>query len=145
MSSLAATLKHEISRLARKEVRSELATLKKQSAQYRRDIAALKRQADQQERELRFLRKREKARLKKAPAAEEGETARFSAKWLASHRAKLGLSAADYAKLVGVSALSIYKWEQGNTNPQAAQRAKLAAVRGLGKREARKRLEMMES
>ena len=72
------------------------------------------------------------------------EKARFSPSWLKSHRQELGLSAADYAKLVGVSALSIYNWEQGKANPRQQQVAALSAIRGLGKREAWKRLEMLE-
>ena len=144
MSNLAATLKQEIIRLARRTMRAEIAALKKQSVQYRRDIAALKRQAQAQTQELAFLRKQEKKRLSHEPAPDDGQDARFSPQWLKSHRARLGLSADDYAKLVGVSALSIYNWEHDEANPKAPQRARLAAVRGIGKREALKRLEMME-
>jgi hypothetical protein len=53
------------------------------------------------------------------------------------------LSAADYGKLVGASGLSVYHWESGKTRPRPAQVAKLVAVRGLGKREVMKRLELM--
>ena len=143
MANLASVLKDEITRLARKEVRAELAVLKKQAAQYRRDIAALKRSMDAQQRELKFLRKQEKKRLTSDPSQAEGEDVRFSPKWLKSHRKKLGLSAEKYAKLIDVSPLSIYNWEQGKTQPRSAQKAKLASIRGLGKREAEKRLEMM--
>ena len=40
MPNIATVLKDEISRIARKEIRSETAVVKKASAQYRRDIAA---------------------------------------------------------------------------------------------------------
>jgi transcriptional regulator with XRE-family HTH domain len=43
----------------------------------------------------------------------------------------------------GVSALTIYSWESGKSRPRKKQLAGLAAVRRLGKREARKRLEML--
>ena len=56
---------------------------------------------------------------------------------------KLGLSAKDYGKLVGVSGLSIYNWESEKTRPRDSQLAKIVAVRGMGKREALKRLEQM--
>ena len=143
MSTLASALKQEISRIARKETRAEIATLKTQSAQYRRDIAALKRKTDEQAKELAFLRKQEKTRLAEEPRVEKGQGLRFSPAWLKAHRERLGLSADKYAKLIGVSGLSIYNWENEKANPQAPQRAKLAAIRGLGKREAEKRLEMM--
>jgi DNA-binding transcriptional regulator YiaG len=54
------------------------------------------------------------------------------------------VSAADFGQLVGASAQQIYKWETGNAVPRASQQAALAAVRGIGKREAGKRLAEME-
>ena len=143
MANLNAVLRDEITRLARKVATRELALLRQQSAQYRRDIAALKRKSDEQAREIAFLRGQEKKRIKTEPEVADTENVRFSPAWLKKHREKLGLSAADYGKLVGVSALSIYKWENEQAEPRAAQKAKLAAVRGLGKREALKRLELI--
>ena len=143
MSSLATTLTQEIRRIARKEARAEVITLRRQSAQYRRDIAALKRAVDAQAKELAFLRKQEKKRLVEQPKPTKAQDARFSPRWLKAHRQRLGLSGASYAKLVGASELSIYNWENGKASPRAPQRAKLAAVRSLGKREARKRLDML--
>jgi DNA-binding transcriptional regulator YiaG len=143
MPNIATVLREEIARLARKEIRGELSTIKRQSAAHRRDIAALKRQVADQAREIAFLRKREKQRLQKEPDANTGDEIRFSPKWLKSHRAKLGLSAEKYAKLIGVSPLSVYHWENGKSTPRAAQRAKLASIRGIAKREAEKRLEMV--
>jgi len=68
---------------------------------------------------------------------------RFSPARLASQRQKLGLSAADFAKLIGVSSLSVYKWEKGQTRPRRAQLEAIASVRGIGKREALAKLEQM--
>ena len=48
--------------------------------------------------------------------------------------------AADYAELVGVSGLTIYNWEHGRTKPRAQQLGQWAKVRGIGKREAWRRL-----
>jgi DNA-binding transcriptional regulator YiaG len=83
-----------------------------------------------------------------APAAPAGATPdaegrRFRADGVKSHRAKLGLSALDYGRLVGVSGLTIYHWEGGKSRPRRQQLAKLAAIRGLGKREAIKRLALL--
>ena len=60
-----------------------------------------------------------------------------------AHRKKVGLSAVEYARLVGVHAMSIYGWEQGKQRPRAEQLAALVGVRHLGKREAEQRLEML--
>jgi DNA-binding transcriptional regulator YiaG len=67
--------------------------------------------------------------------AAAGTRRRFSATRLAAHRAKLGLSAASYGQLVGVSGQTIYHWEQGKARPRAAQLENLASVRNLGARE----------
>ncbi len=68
---------------------------------------------------------------------------RFVAKGLRSTRERLGLSQADFGKLVGVSAQSIYNWESEKARPRGAQIAKLAALRGIGKREAAERLNQL--
>ena len=64
------------------------------------------------------------------------ESVRFSARSVKAQRSRLGLSAADYGKLVGVSGLTIYNWEHDKSRPRQAQLAALVAVRGIGKREA---------
>ena len=56
------------------------------------------------------------------------------------HREKLEPSAAADAELVGAAELTIYNWEHGRTRPRAQQLAQWAKVRGIGKREAWRRL-----
>jgi DNA-binding transcriptional regulator YiaG len=134
-------LKDEVARLARKEIRRQTATLQKASAQYRRDIAALKRSAAGLERQVALLeRKVAEQPTPGAAPAEEGARPRFTAKGLRSQRQRLGLSAADYSRLVGVTAQSIYNWERGAARPRKSQIATLAALRDIGKKEARNRL-----
>ncbi|MFM6992100.1 MAG: helix-turn-helix domain-containing protein [Rhodoferax sp.] len=58
----------------------------------------------------------------------------------AALRKKLGLSAADMGKLLGVSAQSIYHWETGKTKPHASQLAAISAVRKMGKKEVASKL-----
>ena len=53
----------------------------------------------------------------------------------AALRKKLGLSATDMGKLIGVSAQSVYHWETGKTKPRASQLSAISAVRKMGKRE----------
>lgn len=146
MPNLAAVLKEEIRRLARKEVRDQTSAMQKQLSTYRRDNAQLKRDVADLQKKLGFLEKQEKRRLEDTPEVpeENAQSLRFSPKGVKRHRDKLGLSAADYGKLVGVSALSIYNWEQGKSRPRAKQLASLAEVRGIGKREAQQRLEVIE-
>lgn len=144
MANLAQTLKSEISRLARKQVKQEVGALRDAATRYRSDIAELKRQVKDQQRRIAFLESQESKRVKTPKAPKEAvENARFSPKWLRSHREKLGLSAADYAKLVGVSTQTIYLWEREQTKPRRSQLPALVAVRKLGVREAQRRLELI--
>ena len=144
MPDVAAVLKEEITRLARKEVKDQVGPLKKAAAEQRRTIGELKRQIATLERNQAFLEKQEKRRLSTAPKAEAAEGVRFSPRWVKADRKRLGLSAKDYALLVGVSALTIYHWESGKSKPRAKALAGWAEVRGIGKREATRRLELLE-
>ena len=146
MANLAATLKQEISRLARKEVRAETGKTKQTVAKYRGEIAKLKRQLRDQQKKIAALEKQGQKRLVQASAGEESaETIRYSARSVAAQRRRLGLSAKDYGKLVGVASLTIYNWEQGKSRPRQAQLESLVAVRGIGKREALAKLEALEA
>lgn len=90
------------------------------------------------------LQKRVAARRYRARRGTKTGLPRFSPTWLAKHRARLGLSAADYGRLVGVSAITIYNWEKGRTRPRPRQLEGLARVRALGRREATERLRSRE-
>lgn len=134
MANLATLLKDEITRLARREVRTETAKLAKASAGYRHDIAGLKRRVAQLEREVTLLRK---TVARQAPVQEpttDGTPVRFSPGGLAKLRAKLDLSAASFGKLFGVTGQTILNWEAGTTRPSKEQIQRLAITRKLGKR-----------
>lgn len=144
MTNIASVLKEEISRVARKEVRAEVQALKKSSAGYRRDIAALKKRVQMLERQE---RRQKKAAGRATPETSEEQSERqlrFSATRLAAQRKKLGLSAAKFAALIGVSPISVYKWEGGQSRPRRAQLEAIAAARALGKRAALARLEELQ-
>lgn len=142
MSSLGNVLKTEIARLARRELRSQVEPLKKQSAAHRRHIAALKRQVASLERQVAVLKKGNARALRASPPeGEEPQGVRFSAKGLATLRSRFGFSAAEMGRLLGVSGQSVYNWEAKKSVPRRAQVAAIAQLRGLGKREAAARLE----
>jgi DNA-binding transcriptional regulator YiaG len=145
MANLAAILKDEIRRLARKEAKSITSSLQRSSAQHRRDIAALKRQVAALERKVALLEKRawSQSPASAATGAADLENIRFSAKGLASHRARLGLSAAEYAALLDVSPQTVYNWEHGRARPRAEQMAGIVNLRGISKKEALARLEQI--
>ena len=78
-------------------------------------------------------------------AEESTKKIRFSARSVKAQRKRLGLSGRDYGKLVGVSGWTIYHWESGKSRPRKAPLARFVAVRGIGKREATKRLKQIEA
>ncbi len=143
MNSLTNALKSEIARVARKELKDELLALRKAAASHRAEIAALKRDIKALRADLKANAKVVKAVMpaRAVPETTTGESKlRFSAERFAAQRAKLGLSQAQMAQLLGVSGLSVYKWESGKVRPRAAQLERIAAIRKLGKREAAAKL-----
>ena len=145
MANIAGILRDEIGRLSRREIRKAIESIKKATKHHRHAIAALKSQVTQLERQVSVLtRTMTSFQQRFAAASDNGSSPtriRFVAKGLRSHRTRLGLSASDFGKLVGVSANSVYAWESGTTTPRREQLAKIAALRAVGKQEAAKRLE----
>ena len=139
MNNIASVLKSEIARIARKEVRAEIDSLKKASSQYRSAIAQLRRQVSELEKKLNQSKRQVESPSRGATSENAVPPRRFSASRLAAHRAKLGLSAAAYGKLVGMSGATIYLWEQGKSRPNSGQLQQLATVRSLSRREALER------
>lgn len=135
MANIALVLKEEISRLARKEIRSEIEKLKKASAQYRSEIAALKRRNAALEQQVSRLGKTAPRAAQPSAEGEARAKPRFTVKGFKSMRQRLGLTAETMGALMGVTAQTIYNWEAGSSRPRAAQLERIAALRGMGKRE----------
>jgi DNA-binding transcriptional regulator YiaG len=145
MTTLAVTLKSEILRLARKEIRSTSTALSKAMTTHRRQITSLKRRMQELETELRrAVRKSEEATAVQTTDA-NGEKLRFRGSGFAAHRKRLGLSAAEAGAFFGVSAQTIYNWEGGTARPRKAALPAIAAFRRLGKRQASEILAQLAS
>jgi DNA-binding transcriptional regulator YiaG len=134
MSTFANQLKAEISRLAKKEVRAEVQSLKKASAGYRSEIAALKRRISSLEVMLKKQAKGTKV-MPRESTGDEGSSLRFRVVGFANLRKKLGVSAAEMGKLLGVSAQSVYHWEAGKSKPRKSQLPAISAVRKMSKKD----------
>lgn len=143
MPNIGSVIREEISRLSRKETRSQVDATRKATAQHRRDIAALKRQVSQLQRQLNLLSHKVFGSQAAGPTEAPAKRVRFAAKALREQRNRLGLSQADFGTLLGVSGQSIYNWESESARPRNEQLAKLAAIRGMGKREAAARLKQV--
>ncbi|MCK9687343.1 helix-turn-helix domain-containing protein [Scleromatobacter humisilvae] len=143
MPDIVSVLKAEITRLARKELKSEVTGLKKALAAHRAEIAVLRKRVSELEGEVKRTTKSISRRTSEKPVDAESQTQgglRFRAAGMASNRKRLGLSAADFGLLVGASGQSVYAWEAGKSKPHASSLAAIAALRGIGKREVEERL-----
>ncbi len=136
MSNFVNQFKSEVSRVARKEVRTHTQALKKATLTYRSEIAELKRQLSSLASIVKGISKA--VSPTKALSSEEqspSESIRFRAQGFAKLRQKLDLTALQMAQIIGVSAQSVYHWETGKSRPRASQLLLIAKVRKMGKRE----------
>ena len=133
MPNIAALLKSEITRVARKEIRAEIESLRKAVSAQRLAIAALKREIAEVRKAASEGSQPPKAAAATEDVAEAGIQRRFSPSRLAAHRQKIGLSAAQYGALVGVTGQSIYKYEQGKARPHTATVRKLSEIKERSK------------
>lgn len=142
MPNLAATLKDEIRRLARKEIRLQIRPTRRAATRYRAEIAQLKRLLKSHERKIAAMESQAAQGPAEAQAEEDPAAgSRFSARSVRAQRRRLKLSAGEFAKLLGVSAQTVYHWELGKSRPRRSQFAALVAARRMGRRDAAQRLE----
>jgi DNA-binding transcriptional regulator YiaG len=142
MASIGELLKHEISRLSRRELRSSLEPIRKAVTTYRRDIAALKREVAALKKQVDTQRRVVMPTVKSAP---DDVPLRFVAKGLRTLRDRFGMSAADFGLLVGIGGQTVLNWENKKSVPSREQVAQIAALRPLGKRDAVARLEVAKA
>jgi len=145
MPNFAQTLKQEISRVARKEVREDIAALRKSVTTHRSEIAALKRMVKELGSQLRLAQKAvahaAPATAEKKAAGRPGRKRAFSADRLKAKRQTLGMSQMQMAQLLGISSLSLWKWESGQVTPRTSMLERYFVAMNMGKREAWKVIE----
>lgn len=151
MTTFADSLKKEIARVARKELREEIAALRKNSVVQRSEVAALKKQLKALQTQVNQMSKgqskRKGEKVRAAPRGEQGPSAVqpkgkpgrkvvFTAERLKAQRARLGFTQEQMAQLLEVSSLSIWKWESGGALPRSSRVPQILQRLALGKREA---------
>ena len=151
MSTIADALKQEIARVARKELREEITLLRKLGATQRADLSALKKEVKSLQSSLNRLEKIRAAPSSSGSMAKPSPTAKptpdtprgkpgrkvtFTAERLKAQRARLGFTQEQMAQLLGVSGLSIWKWETGGAVPRASRVPQILDRLAMGKRDA---------
>ena len=141
MGKLEATIKSEIERLAKREIRKvsvplkrDVRSLKVTLSQLRKAVLPLERFAANQQKEL----AKQKIQLEVSP--EELKRSRFSPRLIKTLRKKLKITQKELAILVGGSVMAVQNWEAGKFTPKAEKKAALAALRKLGRSEVKKLL-----
>jgi DNA-binding transcriptional regulator YiaG len=141
-------LKAEISRISRKEAKSLVNPVRRAAVGLRSAVATLRKQVSlllsQSKQQQTAVARIEKAQP--APAPTEEQRGWISGKGVRSLRNRLSLSQADFAKLIGVSAMTVYQWEKksGMIKFRGGTKAKVFAVRDIGARDAKARLAEMD-
>jgi len=142
MGKLEATIKSEIVRLAKREMRKtsvplgrDVRLLKSAVSQLRKMVLALERFVAQQQKEL----KKRKIPVEATP--EEVKKSRFSPALIRSLRRHLRITQKELAILTGVTVGAAHQWEIGKFKPMDEKKSVMVGLRKLGRRDVRKLLE----
>lgn len=145
MANLASLLKSEISRLARREANALVEPLRAQVTRLRKDVSSLRQQLAGMERATKRAERASPVVDAVQKVDQDDKQRRFSAKRLKAFRDKSGLSAPELALLLGVSAQSIYNWENGAVRPSDDTIVAIARLKEAGKRNLQAALEQIKA
>ena len=139
MGKVESSIKSEILRLAKKQVRGAFLPLKREVWRMRLRLSNLSKNfafLDRLTREQ--IRQEESKKLKLEASAEEVKASRFTPERIRRLREKLGISQRELAILAGVTVGAVGLWEKGKFRPNVNKKAVLVALRKLHKRDLRK-------
>ena len=139
MGKLESTIKSEIQRLAKREIRTTFVPLRREVRAMRLRLSGLSRgitSLTMMTKELRL----EEVKPKLEATSEEVKASRLTPERIAGLRKKLGISQRELGLLVGATIGAVASWEKGKFKPQGDKKAALVALRKLRKRDVRKML-----
>ncbi|MBP1720068.1 MAG: hypothetical protein H6Q43_3506 [Deltaproteobacteria bacterium] len=141
MGKVESTIKGEIMRLAKREVRGvyfplrrEVYALKLKLSGLVKSFVAMERQAKE------VLKEQAKKKLELQASPEEVKVSRLTPQRIRLMRNKIGISQKDLGILLDVSIGAVGMWEKGKFAPSGKKKAALIALRKLGKRDVKKLL-----
>ena len=142
MGTIEEAVRSAVVRTVRRELRTVLGPMSKEVRELRQSVSQL-------ERTVASL----KHSVRKAPSAvggplpkievteEEVRRARMSPELIKKLRARLGITQAELAVLVGVTGPAVAQWEGGTSEPRGENRAIIVGFRKLGRRDVQVLLE----
>ena len=141
MGKLEKSIKSEIVRLAKMELRKvsvplarDIWSLKRAISQIRKTVLPLQRFTARQQKEL------ENRKIPLEATPEEVKKSRFSPPLIRSLRKNLGISQKELAILVGVTVGAVHLWESGKFKPMEEKKRRMVALRKLSRSDVRKLL-----
>ncbi len=139
MQKLQQVFQDESRRMARKEIKNAITPLLQQISAMKKEISELKKKINSFEKGN-TVSVPAKTVASTCTATVEKKKFRITPARIVKMRKALKLSQTEFAKLVGVATLTVSHWEQGKCKPREAQKIQIASLRGIGKRELKKRL-----
>ena len=141
MGKVESTIKSEIQRLAKREVRAFFLPLRREVGAMRMKLSSLSKSISPLNRMAKErLRQEEKKEIKLEATPEEVKASRLTPERIRSLRKKLGLSQRELGILVGASLGAVQSWEKGKFKAGGEKKVALVALRMLKKRDVRKLL-----
>ena len=140
MGKIESTIKAEIERLAKHEVRTAFRPLRKEVWGIRLKLSNLLKAFVPMNRLAKEIAESKAKELKLAASPEEVKASRFTPERIRRIREKLGMSQREMGVLVGSTLGAVASWEKGKFKPQGEKKAALVALRKVRKRDVKKML-----
>jgi len=137
------TIKAEIQRLAKHEVRTVFRPLRKEVWGIRLKLSNLLKAFAPMNRLAKEIAESKAKEPKLAASPEEVKASRFTPERIRRLREKLGISQRELGILVGATIGAVLSWEKGKFKPQGEKKAALVALRKVKKRDVKKVLAEM--
>ena len=141
MGKMESTIKSEILRLAKREVRSAFFPI-------RREVWAMRLKLSGLSKSFAFLNRMAKGQIRQEEAKipilgaspEEVKASRLTPERIRNLRRKKGISQRELGILAGASLATVAFWEKGKFKPKGDKKASLVALRKLSKRDLKRML-----
>lgn len=138
MGKIESTIKSEILRLAKHEVKTVFRPLRKEVWGMRLKLSNLLKAFVPMNRLAKEISESKAKEPKLAASPEEVKASRFTPERIRRLREKLGISQRELGVLVGASTGAVLSWEKGKFKAQGEKKAALVALKKIRKRDVKK-------
>src|SRR4030042_5931343 len=139
MGKIESTIKSEIQRLAKHEVRTVFRPLRKEVWGIRIKLSGLLKGFATLNRWVKETAQSKRKKAKLAASPEEVKASRFTPERIRRLRNKLGLSQRELGILVGATLGAVASWEKGKFRPRGEKKAALVGLRKVRKRDVKEK------